>query len=508
MPSRSVEPLQPRRLLAAVSPTALEQLMVELINRARADPAAEAARFSIDLNEGLAPGTISAVARQPLAINPLLTDAARGHVDWLRTSGSFQHEGANNSSPKDRMTAAGYSFTGTWGYAENLGVQMGGINSGNHASIVQSLHRGLFRDTEIAGRGHRLNLLSAAMKEVGSGVSIGSFSYNGGSPTQALLVGQDFAHSAGSFFGQTFLTGVAFSDAVAHDDFYTVGEGLAGIAVSARRASDGAVFSTTTWSSGGYSLALPAGTYTVTASGPGLSGTVTHADVVIGSQNVKRDFTPELASPFATLVAGKLTVVGTTANDVIRLTRTDGMYHAVLGSETLSFAAAEVLSIEIFAGEGNDLIDAAAALVPAYALGGAGRDSIIGGSASDTLTGGGGNDTLAGNASDDRLSGHGGHDFLDGGEGHDRLYGDDGDDRLLGTGGVDRLWGGLGNDRLEGGTSNDKLFGDAGIDTLIGGRHNDYLDGGADADLIDGQDGTDSAIHDALDTRASIELIL
>ena len=38
--------------------TALEQMLLELINRARLDPAAEAARFGIDLNEGLAPGTI------------------------------------------------------------------------------------------------------------------------------------------------------------------------------------------------------------------------------------------------------------------------------------------------------------------------------------------------------------------------------------------------------------------------------------------------------------------
>ena len=33
-----------------------EQLVIELINRARANPAAEAARLGIDLNEGLQPG--------------------------------------------------------------------------------------------------------------------------------------------------------------------------------------------------------------------------------------------------------------------------------------------------------------------------------------------------------------------------------------------------------------------------------------------------------------------
>jgi hypothetical protein len=46
--------------------TAAEQLQLELINRARLDPVAEAARLGIDLNEGLAAGTISAAAKQPL----------------------------------------------------------------------------------------------------------------------------------------------------------------------------------------------------------------------------------------------------------------------------------------------------------------------------------------------------------------------------------------------------------------------------------------------------------
>ncbi|MCZ7599534.1 MAG: hypothetical protein M5U09_19860 [Gammaproteobacteria bacterium] len=40
-------------------PSAIEQLMIELINRARSDPGAEAARFEIDLNDDLDPGTIA-----------------------------------------------------------------------------------------------------------------------------------------------------------------------------------------------------------------------------------------------------------------------------------------------------------------------------------------------------------------------------------------------------------------------------------------------------------------
>lgn len=44
-------------------PTALEQYVLELVNRARADPAAEAARLGIDLNQGLGAGQITTAAK-------------------------------------------------------------------------------------------------------------------------------------------------------------------------------------------------------------------------------------------------------------------------------------------------------------------------------------------------------------------------------------------------------------------------------------------------------------
>ena len=56
-------PLESRRLFAAVYPSNYEQYLVELINRGRANPAAEASRYGIDLNEGLAAGTPSEPTR-------------------------------------------------------------------------------------------------------------------------------------------------------------------------------------------------------------------------------------------------------------------------------------------------------------------------------------------------------------------------------------------------------------------------------------------------------------
>ena len=51
------------------------------------------------------------------------------------------------------------------------------------------------------------------------------------------------------------------------DAFYDIGEGQANVTLRFVRQSDGATYTTTTWSSGGFQVVAPAGTYKVTASG-------------------------------------------------------------------------------------------------------------------------------------------------------------------------------------------------------------------------------------------------
>src|SRR5690606_34598871 len=72
----AMDALEQRLVLAAVQPTVYEQYMLELINRGRANPAAEATRLGIGLNEGLSGNVISAAVKQPLAMNLFLNDAA------------------------------------------------------------------------------------------------------------------------------------------------------------------------------------------------------------------------------------------------------------------------------------------------------------------------------------------------------------------------------------------------------------------------------------------------
>src|SRR5690606_20183050 len=92
-PSREIS-TTPRAVDLTAQPTEEEVLVVELINRARFDPAAEAARYNMGLNDGIAAtDTISADRKAPLAHNLLLVRAARDHSQWMLDSDVFSHTG-------------------------------------------------------------------------------------------------------------------------------------------------------------------------------------------------------------------------------------------------------------------------------------------------------------------------------------------------------------------------------------------------------------------------------
>ena len=254
-------------------PTAYEQYLLELINRARLNPLDEANLFGIGLNDGLAANTISDAAKQPLAFNLLLIDAARSHSQWMLDNNIFDHTGANGSNASDRMSNAGYQFTGSWAWGENLGTR-GTTGTLDVNNAITQINEGLFKSS-----GHRTNILNNSFREIGLGTLTGDFNgYN------SLMVTENFAKSG----SDVFLTGVAFDDLVQDDDFYTVGEGLGGIEVTAIRQSDNLSFTTTTMPSGGYQIALDAGTYEVSFSNNNQTIGNTR-QVTIAGENVKLD---------------------------------------------------------------------------------------------------------------------------------------------------------------------------------------------------------------------------
>jgi hypothetical protein len=264
-------------------PTPEEQLMLELVNRARMDPTAEAERFGIDLNEGLSPDEISSVPKPPLALNPSLIQGARGHSAWMLSTDVFAHEGANGSSPGDRMSAAGYTFSGSWTWGENIAFKGTTASTIAVSPAVIELHQNLFVDTGISGRGHRLNLLNADFREIGIGVETGIFTQNGKDYT-AVMATQDFAASGAN--PGPFLVGVVYQDTNA-DGSYTAGEGLRGVTITPAPGSFHAVSS----SSGGYAIPITglSGAIQVAFAGGPLIGTVVKS-VALTGENVKLDF--------------------------------------------------------------------------------------------------------------------------------------------------------------------------------------------------------------------------
>jgi serralysin len=340
-------------------PSTYEQYLLELINAERAK-----------------------VGAQPLAFDGDLNEASEGHSQWMIGTDTFSHTGSGGSTAGQRMTAAGYAFTGSWSWGENIAYATTRAPAGLQDEVLL-LHTNLMNSS-----GHRANILNANYREVGLGFETGDY---GG--RDSAFVTEDFAKSGSS----VFLTGVAFDDKDG-DRFYDVGEGLGGLTLTAV-SSTGATYTTTTYGSGGYDLALPPATYTVTFSGAGIQSTTKQA--TIGSTNVKLD----LVDP-----------------------ATSG------GSQPPPSEPPPPAS-----------------------------NVIAGTASGESLNGTAGADTIQGLGGDDRLYGQSGNDRLEGGSGRDYLYGSTGDDTLLGGDGNDRLYGGTGRDVLTGGANQDSFYFDTAL---------------------------------------------
>ena len=255
----------------AKQPTAQEVLVVELVNRARANPEAEATRLGIGLNDGITGTQLTATAKQPLAHNLLLIESARTHSQWMLDADIFSHTGNNNSTATERMSAAGYVFSGSWTSGENIawgGTTGSSISLTNYAA---SQHEGLFKSP-----GHRVNILNGNFRELGVGQKQGNFLSDGRNYLSSMLT-QNFARSGSSFY----LTGVVYSD-TNNNDFYDVGEGISGVTISFNGESY-PVFAT-----GAYTIPVSNGTYNLTITGDALGAAAYHT-VKISSANAKVD---------------------------------------------------------------------------------------------------------------------------------------------------------------------------------------------------------------------------
>src|SRR5262249_45005973 len=176
--------------------------------------------------------------------------------------------------PGTRMTQAGF-FWNSWGES---------IAGGSAYPTPADALSALISDSGVLDLGHRRQLLAIdptfrMQNQVGIGIL-----QNGTGP----LTNYYTIDTASSPNVSSSLSGVVFNDTNGNGK-YDIAEGLSGVTISVNAAALAA-----TWDSGGYSIPVNPGTYTVTASGPGLPAPITRV-VSVGGSNVRVNFTPASA---------------------------------------------------------------------------------------------------------------------------------------------------------------------------------------------------------------------
>jgi uncharacterized protein YkwD len=295
-------------------PTNEQQYMLELINRARANGGAEAARLGLSgLQEG--PPSIGGEAwtinntNQPLSWNPLLFNCAQNHAKLLNDNDQFflgvSPHTYGGKTPQQRIMDAGYTdgtstqyngpstspshfIPGPENVATEVTIGSGPFTGAKLIAGVLSAHNDLFTDQTIPGRGHRNTTMLAFFREIGIGVSTGKDNDNSNNTWDSLYIVQNFGTQLNS---TPFITGVVYQDTNGNG-FYDPGEGIGGIRVSVT----GTNFFAITSPSGGYSVPVPGdGSYPITFSGGAFPATQKTATVA-GLLNAKVDFVAPVAT--------------------------------------------------------------------------------------------------------------------------------------------------------------------------------------------------------------------
>jgi len=288
------------------NPSPVEQLTLEYINLLRTNPSGEYARlingalfseisgaisfFGVSLT-ALQTQLSSLVTVAPLAWNSNLNVSAHSHSDLMIQFDQQSHQLPGEPGLGPRINAAGYtnwnrvaenvfafSTSGFYGHAGFV-IDWGYDSEDFDASGALLPNWKTLGDGIQDPAGHRNTLTSANYTEIG--VSIINET-NPATKVGPLVTTHHLGNRAGY---QAQFVGVVIDDRD-NDNFYDLGEGMANVTVTLT--SGAAVFTTTTWASGGYQIAVPAGQYQITFSGGNLKGSVIRT-ASIGASNVKMD---------------------------------------------------------------------------------------------------------------------------------------------------------------------------------------------------------------------------
>ena len=546
------ETLEPRTLLSG--PTPREQTMLTLLNRLRTRPAAELplilksrdpdvqnalSFFKVDLKKLAADwATLSPVP--PLAWNDALTRAAKTHSDKMLASNQQSHQLPGEAVLLTRLKSAGYQNAAFVG--ENVFAFMDSVF---HAHAGFAVDWGSGPHGLQSPAGHRDNLLAGTYTEVGLSI----IDAPAGKSVGPMLVTQDFGSRRGE---GPFLLGTIFDDRD-RDGYYTAGEGIAGATIVASGKSG--TFTATSMTAGGYQMELPAGAYTVTASGGGLKGLSSLGNVTIGGDNVLRDFKKasfkaDAKPPGATLASatsaapgaftGSFTVsysdnaaidASTLANGNVivtgpggfatlaKLVSVDHPQNAPTRTATYQFAPPGGFFDSADNGKytltlaADQVADTNGNFADAIPLGTFNVDvplAVLTGNGTLVVNGTAGNDTIGLSLAGPSLVAQvNATTFTFKYSDVRRIYvaALAGNDAVTVAGGIlgSTIDGGIGNDTLSGTGGNDTLQGDAGNDVLLGNGGDDLLVGGGGTDYLFGGSGNDRAPKDHKDRVEGVE---
>lgn len=490
--------------MTTIFPSSAEQYLLELTNRIRLDPENELGRilgsrdreindaldyFNTDLSV-LQQQWTTLEAAPPLAWSGELHNSAETHNQRMIAADTQSHFLPDEPGLLDRMRAAGYEPSSV---AENIFAYPESIEAA-HAGFALDWGVGPYGIQEPAG--HRISMTNSLYREVGIDITE---ERNPQTSVGTLVVTQHFGVDRNAIWGMgdAYLLGVVYSDTTKDDDFYTPGEGLGNVTITASDLVNDQIFSTTTWSAGGYQIQLPKGSYRVEFQADfdhdGQIEVIAR-QIEMGRDNLKLDFLadPELMQEISDPSAHKTTSTQSPAveSSTSRFPlSSDTTYDDILLLDLDAPSDIEPLNLALldpadYANHSSDQND----VIFGLPIG----DTIFGGGGNDYISGSSGDDTLFGNRSDDKLLGGLGHDVMFGGRDHDAIDGGDDNDVAMADHGNDTIFGGTGDDTLFGNVGADKLDGGAGDDDLLGGAGNDTLAGSAGEDWLDGQLGDDT----------------
>lgn len=228
-------------------PNGEEQELIELVQRARRDPRAEAAR--LNARHGTALDFSGYPARPALSANGFLAQAAGAHGNDMATRGYYAHANPEGVSANGRILATIYDLHTLFGtdpavnLTENIAKGTGQA-PGNSLKTPQGVHDTLMIDAGVAGTKHRQLLLGAGSyaryREIG-------VSYLHRGPSDYVVEEVAFTNT-----DRPFVLGVAYDDRD-NDGVCRAGEGTPGTPVILSHAS-GFTISTSTRSAGGFSF--------------------------------------------------------------------------------------------------------------------------------------------------------------------------------------------------------------------------------------------------------------